>query len=389
MHHVAVALDDHLFSELHRAGLGDPADIVAAEVDQHQVLGDFLRVGQQVGFEPPVLVRRLAAHPGAGDRPHGDFVAVDANQNFRAGTDDVVIVEIQAVQIRRWIEPAQRPVQRYRRFIERCAHPLRWHHLHHVAGGDVVLDPGNAGLEGVFAEAGHERWRRARRRGRLRRNRLQQLRLDLVEPRFGARATVRQRQIGVDDQGQRGAQRIEGHQFVGAHQQHIGRAQRIRLGGFQARLEQAHAFVAEVADEAAGETRQRVVRRHPDGRRVATQPGDRIGCFQLLRHCAIDGHGDRVALDPDHLAGAEADERVAAPLRPAVHRFEQVGVWAVGQLQEGADRRIEVAGEFARQRDVGVVGHGSGWDRRVMALRRAQPVLQRRFTIANRAGLRS
>ncbi len=43
VHDVAVALDDELLGHLDRADLGDAADIVAAEIEQHQMFGAFLR----------------------------------------------------------------------------------------------------------------------------------------------------------------------------------------------------------------------------------------------------------------------------------------------------------------------------------------------------------
>ncbi len=72
MHHLAVALDEELVGDLDRADLGDAADIVAAEIEQHQMLGALLGIGQQFRFERLILVRRRAARPGAGDRADGD-----------------------------------------------------------------------------------------------------------------------------------------------------------------------------------------------------------------------------------------------------------------------------------------------------------------------------
>ena len=51
-----------------RAELGHPADVVAAEVHQHEVLGALLGVGRQLLGERRVLLRRRAARAGAGDR---------------------------------------------------------------------------------------------------------------------------------------------------------------------------------------------------------------------------------------------------------------------------------------------------------------------------------
>src|SRR5690606_18934232 len=42
VHDVGEALHHHLLGDPHRAGGGDAADVVAAQVDQHQVLGDLL-----------------------------------------------------------------------------------------------------------------------------------------------------------------------------------------------------------------------------------------------------------------------------------------------------------------------------------------------------------
>ena len=51
-----------------RARHADPAEVVAAEVDEHQVLRALLRVGQQLGGERGVFLCRRPAPPGAGDR---------------------------------------------------------------------------------------------------------------------------------------------------------------------------------------------------------------------------------------------------------------------------------------------------------------------------------
>ena len=76
VHHLAVALDEELVGDLDRADLGDPADIVAAEVQQHQVLGALLGVGEQLLFQRLVLLRGGAAAARAGDRPDGDRAVV-------------------------------------------------------------------------------------------------------------------------------------------------------------------------------------------------------------------------------------------------------------------------------------------------------------------------
>ena len=69
MHDVAVALDDHHVGELDAAELGDAADVVAAQIDEHHVLGPLLGIGQQLLGQPAVLLVGRAA--AAACRPAG------------------------------------------------------------------------------------------------------------------------------------------------------------------------------------------------------------------------------------------------------------------------------------------------------------------------------
>ena len=74
MHDVAIAFDEKLIGHLDRANVGNAADIVAAEIEQHQVLGAFFRIGQQFVFQRLVLMRRCATRTGAGNRADRDDV---------------------------------------------------------------------------------------------------------------------------------------------------------------------------------------------------------------------------------------------------------------------------------------------------------------------------
>ena len=139
MHHLAVALDEELVGDLDGADLGDAAGIVAAEVEQHQVLGALLRIGEQLGLERLVLVRGGAARPRAGDRAHGDRAAAHLHQDLRARAGDGELAEVEEVEVRGGVDPAQRAVERERRQLERRLEALRQHHLEDVAGGDVFL----------------------------------------------------------------------------------------------------------------------------------------------------------------------------------------------------------------------------------------------------------
>ena len=139
MHHVAVALDEKLIGDGHAADLGDAADIVAPEIEQHQMLGTLLRIGEQFLFQRLVLVRRRAAVARAGDRADGHHIAAHFDQNLRARSGDGEAAEVEEVEIRRGIGPPQRAIERERRQRERRLEALRQHDLEGIAGGDVVL----------------------------------------------------------------------------------------------------------------------------------------------------------------------------------------------------------------------------------------------------------
>ena len=106
MHDMGIAFDHELFDHLDRTRFGDPADVVAAKIQQHQVLGPLLWIAQQFLGQGFIFLRRGAARAGAGQWPQGDHVVTQAHQNFRAGADNRKIAEIEAEQKRRRIEPA-------------------------------------------------------------------------------------------------------------------------------------------------------------------------------------------------------------------------------------------------------------------------------------------
>ena len=54
MHDVGVALDEHQVLHLDAPEVGDAAEVVAAEVDEHDVFGDFFGIGAKVGLEGAV-----------------------------------------------------------------------------------------------------------------------------------------------------------------------------------------------------------------------------------------------------------------------------------------------------------------------------------------------
>ena len=68
VHHVGVVLQRHQL--FHRAGaeVDDTTDIVAGEVDEHDMLGNFLRMLLELARETTIVFLGLAPPTGAGDR---------------------------------------------------------------------------------------------------------------------------------------------------------------------------------------------------------------------------------------------------------------------------------------------------------------------------------
>ena len=72
------------------AGLGDPAQVVAEHIDDHQVLGPVLLRAGQPRFQPGVLLRGSPPPPGSLHRPGDDPVPLEAEEEFRRGGSDPV-----------------------------------------------------------------------------------------------------------------------------------------------------------------------------------------------------------------------------------------------------------------------------------------------------------
>ena len=84
VHDVRVRLDGHEGVDRDRPVLADAPEVVAPEVDEHDVLGALLLVGEQPLGDAGVLGRVGAARPRARDRPRRDVPAADGQQRLGA-----------------------------------------------------------------------------------------------------------------------------------------------------------------------------------------------------------------------------------------------------------------------------------------------------------------
>ena len=155
-----------------------------------------------------------------------------------------------------------------------------------------------------------------------------------VQPAVGARPCLRLARVGVDDQVQPALEVVEHRQLVAEHQQDVGRAQLVRLRvRAQARLDVFDALEAEPADQAAGEAGQAIELRHLVQRAQAFDFGQRVFDLTAFHDFAVFANFERMATEFVHPPRRQADDRIAAEAFAALHRFEQVGMRAVGQLQ--------------------------------------------------------
>ena len=147
MEDVAVALDLHVLADGHGPRPRDPSEVVAAEVDEHHVLGSFLGVALELLGEQRVLAIVRAARTGPGDGVGGELVALDLEEQLRRCADDLEAGGPDEEQVRARVDPPQgavepdpverRPGRGVVREVERLA--PREHDLDRLAGRDGVL----------------------------------------------------------------------------------------------------------------------------------------------------------------------------------------------------------------------------------------------------------
>ena len=92
----------------------DAANVIATEIDQHDVLRPFLLIRQEVTRQRVVLLRRSSSGSGSGDWVIGHGATLQSNEELRRGPYDLVVDEIQIEHVRRWIDRPQGTVDRER-----------------------------------------------------------------------------------------------------------------------------------------------------------------------------------------------------------------------------------------------------------------------------------
>ena len=263
MHHVGVAFHDRVVGDLDRAGQADAAEVVTGEVDEHQVLGAFLRIGEQFGFELAVGGFVGAARTRAGDRTDLAEAAGEADVHFRRGADDVEpAARLQDEHVRRRVHVAQHAVEVEGVALEGDVGAAREHDLHAVAGADVFLGATDGGFEVGLAEVGLTRGELSAGRefgghggARSGHHGAQGFEF-LLGGGPGGVGVGRRFHAGVDDEAQGLAGVVEGDDAVDQHEVEQGRAGRVLGGLGDGRLDTVDVFIADHADHAADERGQ-------------------------------------------------------------------------------------------------------------------------------------
>jgi hypothetical protein len=270
----------------------------------------------------------------------------DGQQRLGRGPGDLEVQEVEEVHVRAGIDHPQPAIDRERVGVELGAPALGGHDLEGIAGVHVLDDPRDHRLEALPRHVRAEGRALARGRRRDLRDRPGQQR-----PRLGDRrervgvggvdlAVVG---VDVDEDRDRVLEVVEDDEHVGEHQRHVGQPDDVGVRVAQG-LDRAHEVVAEEPDRAAGERRRL-------GERRLAESAD-LGGSQRV---GVAGVAERPAHD---LARAHADEAEAPDALPLLGGLQEEG-WELGiapaELEERADRRLEIVDEGVTQRDEVVV----------------------------------
>ena len=125
----------------------DSSDVVAGEIDQHDMFGALLRIVDQFLGQRPVFIRRRAAAPRPGQGTVGDDPILDAAHDLGRCPDERDRSRAEIEHERAGIDHAQRAVDVERPGARFGAEALTEHDLERIAGVDVLPGLLDSGLE--------------------------------------------------------------------------------------------------------------------------------------------------------------------------------------------------------------------------------------------------
>ena len=363
VHDVAVTLDHKGFCHLDATSLCDAANVVACQIDQHDMLSALLGVIHQFLLNDLVLFGCGTTRAGAGQRPDGDGFspagfALVPHQNFGRGPHHLEVTKMVVVHIRTGIERTQRPVQiervRRKAFLQALSHL----HLHKVTRCNQRLGPLH-GLQIIFLGKTALHRLASEHAGSGRHGGLAQSLFECAQPLLAAAVCLGLSRIDVHQQVEFAGKVVDHRHFFALQQQDVGRCELVRRAGiFQLLLDIAHRVVAEIPRQSAAKARQSGRERHLEALLVLGNEVERIA-QRTLDHTAIGHHiraGFRAkAASAQQRARWQANEAVAAKAFTAYHRLKQKAVGpailGVGQLEIKRQRGFKIGERLEHQRD--------------------------------------
>ena len=156
MHDVAEALDNHLFLDPHGAVARDAAHVVAAEIQEHDVLGAFLGIGEELLGKRSVLLVGFAAAARARNGPDRNLAGLDLYHDLGRRADQAQVAEREVEHVWGGINHPEGAIDVERIGRRRRRQTLTQDDLKDVARVDVFLAPLDGAAELVLFEIAPE-----------------------------------------------------------------------------------------------------------------------------------------------------------------------------------------------------------------------------------------
>ena len=120
VHHAREPLDRRVALHFDGPDAAGPPEVVPSEIDEHEVFGPLLRVGDEFGFERGVLLGCRAPPPRPSDGQHLGTALIarplDADEHFGRRARELEAVEVEVKEVGRGVHLAERAVE-----VERVA----------------------------------------------------------------------------------------------------------------------------------------------------------------------------------------------------------------------------------------------------------------------------
>ena len=134
-----IALDEHQIAHLDRTVLAYPANVIAAKINEHHVLGAFFLVFEHGLRQERVFSFIAAAWTCARNRAIFELAAGGAHQHLRRRSQNMCISHSQKIHIRRRIYGAECPIDIEGGDFGREVQAQGKHDLKDIASGDVLF----------------------------------------------------------------------------------------------------------------------------------------------------------------------------------------------------------------------------------------------------------